>query len=182
MTPASIRSSYAPDSALKPMAPFSFLTCSATTEPSKPALLAICRMGSSRARLMILTPRSSSWLFSFRSTRAGSAAQEGHAAAGHDAFFHRGAGGVEGVFHPGLLLFHFHFRGRADADDRDAAHQFGQPLLEFFPVVVRGGLIDLDPDLLHPAFNGRPVAAAVDDGGVVPVDGSLSGRCPVLSP
>ncbi len=57
MTPALIRSSYYSVSALKPMAPFISLTCSTMTEPSRPALLAIWRTGSSRARAISFLPR-----------------------------------------------------------------------------------------------------------------------------
>jgi hypothetical protein len=36
---------------------------------------------------------------------------------------------MEGVFDTGLLLFHFHFGRRADANYRDPTNQLGQPLL-----------------------------------------------------
>ncbi len=84
-------------------------------------------------------------------------AQQGHAAAGNDAFFDRRAGGVQGVFDAGLLFLHLGLGRRADLDHRHAAGQLGQPLLQLLAVVVRGGLFDLGADLLDAAFD-RPSA------------------------
>ena len=81
------------------------------------------------------------------------AAHQGHAAAGHDAFFDGRAGGVHGVFDTGLLLFHLGLGRGADLDHGNAADQLGQPLLQLLAVVVRGGLLDLGADFLHPAFD-----------------------------
>jgi hypothetical protein len=47
-------------------------------------------------------------------------ADQGHAAAGNDAFFHRSAGGVQGVVHTGLLFLHFRFRSGTHMDDGHA--------------------------------------------------------------
>jgi len=41
------------------------------------------------------------------------------------------------------VLLHFRLRGCAHIDHRHAADQFGQPFLQFFTIVVGGGLIDL---------------------------------------
>src|SRR5450432_193584 len=56
MTPAFTRSSYSSVAALKPKAPLPFLTLSTTIAPSTPALMAICRKGSSMARRTMFTP------------------------------------------------------------------------------------------------------------------------------
>ena len=93
-------------------------------------------------------------------------AQQGHAAASDDAFFHGSAGGVQGVFHTGFLFFHFHFGGSAYLDDGHAAGEFGHALLQFFAVVVAGGFFDLHADLLDARLNVFGLASAVDDGGV----------------
>ena len=62
--------------------------------------------------------------------------QERHAAARHDAFFNRGLGGMHRVLDAGFLFLHLGFGGRPDLDDGDAAHEFGEPLLQLLAVVV----------------------------------------------
>ena len=62
--------------------------------------------------------------------------QQRDAAAGHDAFFDRRAGGVEGVVDAVLLFLHFDFGRAADADHRNPAGQLGQTFLQLFLVVV----------------------------------------------
>ena len=54
--PAPIMSTYSPVRALKPVPFADFLTFSTTTEPSRPALFAIWRTGSSMARFTMLMP------------------------------------------------------------------------------------------------------------------------------
>jgi len=61
-------------------------------------------------------------------------------------------------------------RRGADLDDRNAANQLREALLQLLAIVVRRGLFDLSADLLHARFDLRLLAAAVDDGGVVLVD------------
>ena len=75
-------------------------------------------------------------------------AQQRNAAAGDDAFFNRGAGGVQRVFDAGLLFLHFDFGRGADLDHRHAAGQLGHALLQLFLVVVAGGFFDLLADLI----------------------------------
>ena len=103
-------------------------------------------------------------------------ADERHAAAGDDALFDGRAGGVQRVLDAGLLLLHLGLGGRADLDDRDAADQLGQPLLQLLAVVVRGGVLDLRADLLDARLDVGLLAGAVDDGGVVLVDGDRAWR------
>src|SRR5208282_3928793 len=63
--------------------------------------------------------------------------------------------------------------GGADLDHRDTTHQLCQPLLQLLAVVVRGGVVHLDAELLDPAFDIALLACALNDRGVVLVDGDL---------
>ena len=83
------------------------------------------------------------------------------------------------VFHARLLLLHLGFSGRADFDHGHAADQLGQPFLQFFTVVVRGGFFDLGAHLLHTALDVSSLAGAFDDRGVVLVHGDLLGAAQV---
>ena len=87
---------------------------------------------------------------------------------------------MQGVLDARLLLLHLDLGGRADLDDRDAADQLGQPLLQLLAVVVGGGLLDLGPDLLDAALDVGLLAGAVDDRGVVLVDDDALGAAEVL--
>src|SRR5581483_1482590 len=107
-------------------------------------------------------------------------AQERHAAARHDALFDRRARRVQRVLDAGLLLLHLGLGGRADLDDRDAADELGQPLLQFLAVVVARRLLDLRADLLHARVDVGLLAVALDDGGVVLVDGDVLGAAEIL--
>ena len=108
------------------------------------------------------------------------AAHQRHAAAGDDALFDCRAGCMHRILDAGLLLLHLGLGCRADLDDGNAADQLGEPLLQLLAVVVGGGLVDLRADLLHPALDLAVLAAAVDDGGVVLVDGDALGGAEVL--
>ena len=55
---------------------------------------------------------------------------------GDDALFDRRAGRVQRVLDAGLLLLHLGLGRGADLDDRDAAGELRQALLELLPVVV----------------------------------------------
>ena len=61
-------------------------------------------------------------------------------AARDDAFFHSCASRRECIFDAGLLLLQLDLGGRANLDDRYAAGELGEPLLELLAVKVRGGL------------------------------------------
>src|SRR6266700_3123547 len=79
--------------------------------------------------------------------------QERNAAARHDALLDRGAGRMQRVLDPGLLLLHFGLGGRAHVDHRDAARQLREPLLQLLLVVVRRGLLDCRLDLADAALD-----------------------------
>src|SRR5262245_2449967 len=102
-------------------------------------------------------------------------AQQGDAAARHDAFLNCCAGGVHRVIHAILALLHLDFGRAADADHRDAAGELGQTLLKLLAVVVRGGLLDLRLDLGNAGLDVGLLAGTVDDRGVLLVDHHLLG-------
>src|SRR5437764_14006466 len=102
-------------------------------------------------------------------------AEQGDAAARHDAFFNRRTGRMHRVIHAILALPHLDFGRAADADHRDAARELGQTLLQLLTVVVRGGLLDLRLDLLNARLDVGLLAGAVDDRGVLLVDHHLLG-------
>src|SRR5438132_2941131 len=98
------------------------------------------------------------------------APQERHAAARHDALLDRGAGRVQRVLDPGLLLLHLAPGARAALDHRAPARHLREPLLQLLLVVIRRGLLDRGLDLADAALDVRLLALATDDRGVVLVD------------
>src|SRR5256714_13629169 len=108
------------------------------------------------------------------------AAQQRRAASRNNAFLDGRAGGVHSILNASLLLFQLGFGGCADFNDGDAADQLGKALLELLLVVVGGGVFDLLADLLDAAFDLRALAGALDNRGVVLVDGDFLGAAEVL--
>src|SRR5262245_37520405 len=102
-------------------------------------------------------------------------AEKRNAAARHDAFLDRGAGGVERVLDPVLLLLYLDLGGAADPDYRHTAGELGQPLLQLLAVIVGGGLLDLRLDLADAGFDVLLLAGAIDDGGLLLLDDHLLG-------
>src|SRR3954451_7467788 len=96
-----------------------------------------------------------------------SSAQQRDAAARHDALLEGGAGGLQRVLDAVLLLLHLGLGGSADLDDRNAAGQLREALLELLAIEVRVGVVDLDLDLVDAALDLLRIAPTVDDGGVV---------------
>src|SRR5207245_3322020 len=70
------------------------------------------------------------------------APHERDTAARHDALLDRGAGGVQRVLDPGLLLLPLGLGGRAAIDHREADRQLREPLLPFHLLVIRRALFD----------------------------------------
>ena len=158
------------------MLPPSVRTLSTTMEPSAPAFAAIWRIGSSRARWMILAPvRSSPSRESSRSATGCWACKKRHATAGHDALFEGRPGRRECVLDAVLLLLELRLGRGADLDDGHAAGQLGEPLLELLAVEVRVGGLDLGADLVDAARDPLGLAGTVDDGGLVLGDDDLAG-------
>src|SRR3984893_14423270 len=102
-------------------------------------------------------------------------AQQRHAAAWQYAFLDGGARSIERVIDEVLLFLHFHFRGAANPDHRDAAGELGQALLKFFAVVVRGGVFDLRLDLGDAGLDVLLFAGAVDNRGCFLIDANPLG-------
>src|SRR5712691_8775974 len=98
------------------------------------------------------------------------APQECDTAAWHDALLDCGAGRMQRVLDPGLLLLHLYLGGRAHVDHRDAARELREPLLQLLLVVIRRGLLDCRLDLADAALDLGLLALATDDRGVVLVD------------
>ena len=94
---------------------------------------------------------------------------------GDDAFLDRRAGRMHRVVDAVLAFLDLDLGRAADADDRDAAGQLGQPLLQFLLVVVRGRLLDLRAQLRAAGLDVGLLAGAVDDRRVVLVDAHLLG-------
>src|SRR5690606_8597608 len=110
----------------------------------------------------------------------GEGTNQGDAAASDHAFFHRCTGSVQGVVNAGLLLFHFHFGGRADLDHGNAAGQLGNAFLQLFLVVVGVGVVDFATNLFNASLDVVFLASAIDDGGVFLLDVDLLGSTQVV--
>ena len=87
---------------------------------------------------------------------------------------------MERVLDAGLLLLHLRLGRRADLDHRHAADQLGEPLLQLLAVVVGSRLLDLRADLLDAPFDVLLLPRAVDDGGVLLVDGDALGAAQIV--
>jgi hypothetical protein len=74
-----------------------------------------------------------------------------------------------------LDLLELGLGGGADLDDRDAAGELREALLELLAVPVGVGLVDLGLDLVDPALDVVLGAGALDDRGVVLGDDDLAG-------
>src|SRR6185503_3859369 len=68
-------------------------------------------------------------------------ADERDAAARDDALLDGRARGVQRVLDARLLLLHLGLGGRADLDDRDAADELGEALLQLLAIVVARGVL-----------------------------------------
>ena len=102
--------------------------------------------------------------------------QQGHTTARDDAFFHRSAGGVQGVVDAVFLLFHFDLGGTANLDHGHTAGQLGQTFLQLFAIVIGRGVFSLLADLRDAGFDLGLVTHTVDDRGVVLGDVDALGR------
>src|SRR5262249_37718799 len=105
--------------------------------------------------------------------RQGTGLDQGDATAGDDALLDGRLGVADGVLDAVLALLELDLGGRSGLDDRDAAGQLGQPLLQLLAVVVGVRVVDLGADLVDPALDLVGVAATFDDGGLVLGDDDL---------
>jgi hypothetical protein len=161
---------------LKPSSSFISRTFCTTIDPSWPALLAIQRIGlldgarhDVHADLLIAAE-----LQTGEDLRR---PKKRHTAARHDPLLDCRLGRVHRIFNTRLLFLHLGLCGRPDFDDGNATDQLRQPLLQFLAVVVRRGVLDLCPELLHSTFDGRRRARPFDDRRVVFVDRDLLRPC-----
>ena len=115
-------------------------------------------------------------------TQAGSEAievvrqlEQGAATTGHDPFLHRSAGGIEGIFDPQFAVLEFGLGGSAHLDHSHAARQLGNSLIQFFPVVVRIGRLQLPFDRGHPFGHRITVVFCGNDRGALLADRDATG-------
>src|SRR5207237_4466769 len=106
-------------------------------------------------------------------------ADERDAAAGDDALFDGRTRRVQRVFDASLLLLHLGLGRSADLDDRDAADELREALLELLAIVVRRRRLDLAADLRDAALDLLLVARTVAAGGVVLVGRDALGAAEV---
>src|SRR5207237_2636337 len=95
--------------------------------------------------------------------------QQRDAAARNDALLEGRAGGLQRVLDAVLLLLHLGLGRSADLDDRDAARQLGEALLELLAVEVGVRRLDLVLDLLDRSLALIGSAGTVGAGGLVAV-------------
>src|SRR5262249_52582474 len=159
--------SYSSVEALKPYAPLPWRTFSTTTDPSWPALPVIQRSGSSSARRTMATPKrcSSSTLreSSAACARRSATPPPGTTPSSTAARPPRRPRGVLRVPAARFFLLPPARGGGASLEAGAAPAQLREPLLQLLAVVVRGGLLDLRPDLLDAALDVGLLAAAVDE-------------------
>ena len=154
MMPASTRSTYSLRPASKPKLPLPSSMRATTTPPSTAEFSAIWRVGTSSARLQDLDAGPFVALAPLLFVGYGvDAAQQGKAAARHDAFRDRRLGRADRVVERLLLRFHLRLGRRPDPDDGHAAGELGQPLLQLFAIIVARRLVDLAADLLDAAVD-----------------------------
>ena len=85
--------------------------------------------------------------------------QQANPAAGNDALLNRRPRGRQRILGAALALVQLRLRSRAHLDHRHPAGQIRQPFLQLLPVVIRGRVLNLHPQLGNPPGNG-PFPAA----------------------
>ena len=105
---------------------------------------------------------------------------QGAAAAGHDSFLDRSAGGVEGVFDAQLAVAQLSFSGGTHLDHGYATGQLGYTLGELLAVVLRIGVVEFALDRGNPITHGSLVVTAGHDRGVVFADGDPAHAAKIL--
>src|SRR6185369_17645722 len=85
------------------------------------------------------------------------------AAAGHDAFLDCGAGGMEGVIDAILAFLDLDLCRSADLDDRNAAGELGETLLQLLDIIFAVAILDLRPDGIAPALDRFRIAGTIDE-------------------
>src|SRR5689334_19318023 len=108
--------------------------------------------------------------FSFEILESMTSAEQRHTAARDDSLFNGCTSCMQRVFDAGLLLLHLGLSSGTDFDDRYAASQLRQTLLQLLAIIVRGRLFNLSAELFDAPFDGLLSTGTIDDGGVVLVD------------
>ena len=166
MMPAATMSTYGSFWASKPNVSDLFsATLLTTIEPSAPAFSAIWRIGAFERAQHDVDAGLDVGVVRLQLLDRLLGAEQRDAAAGNDALLDRRTGGIERVVDAVLPLLDLDLGRAADADDRDAAGELRQPLLQLLLVVVRGRLLDLRLDLADAGLDLLLLAGAVDDGG-----------------
>ena len=96
------------------------------------------------------------------------------AAACDDAFFNSSLRCGQSVLNAHLLLFHLDLGSRTDLDNRYAAGELCQTLLQLLTVEIGRGGLDLASDLADTALDSLAVACTVNNDGVFLVDLDLT--------
>ena len=149
------------------------MTFCTTTEPSKPALLAICLIGSSMAFLIRLRPTCSSP--SGYIIKNLLCAKECNAATRNNTFFNSSPCSVKGILNPCLFLLHFSLCCSPNTDHCNTADKLCKAFLEFFTVIIACGFFNLGPYLFYPAFKLFLASTAINYCGVILVNGYFFG-------
>ncbi len=105
----------------------------------------------------------------------GQGPKEADASTRNDALLDGGAGGMQGILDPGLLLLEFGFARRAHIDLGHAPGQLGQTLLKLLAIVVGVAGGDLVADQGDPVLDVRRGTRTFDDGALVGGDHDLLG-------
>jgi len=126
----------------------------------------------------MLTP--DSWSLELERVERFARADERDAAAGDDPLFDGRARGVERILDARLLLLHLGLGVGADFDDRNAARELRETLLELLFVVVARRRFDLLTNRLDARLDLLRVTGAVDDRRVVLVDRDALGAAEAL--
>jgi hypothetical protein len=120
--------------------------------PSRPALPAIMRIGSSSARRRILIA-GRSIAFQVHLVQGRNGVDQRNTATGDNALFHSGAGGAQRILNAMLLFLELGLGGCANTDDGNAAGQLGQTLLQLLTIIVAGAGLRLGTDLIDATFD-----------------------------
>ena len=77
---------------------------------------------------------------------------------------------MERILNTCFLFFHFGLGCGTDLDNRDAADELRQALLELFSIVIAGCTLDLRPNLIDATFDRLCITGTVNNRAVVLVD------------
>src|SRR6266571_1891839 len=105
--------------------------------------------------------------------------QQGHATAGYHTLFDACASSGKRILNTRLAVFQFNLGASADLDERYAAGQLRQALLELLTIIVAGRLFDLRLDLAGWGLGFLRLHPAPEKWSYHPVGGDEAGRSEV---